>query len=351
MYGLTGAALDWMTSYLYSRLSYVRWKDYTSEHTTIDAGVPQGSSLGPQLFSMYVAPLAGLIRSFGVRYHQYADDTQLYIAISNTNIDVQLETLEQCINSVNKWLLHNGLSLNPTKSDAIQFSTGRKRNAVDVPAVSVSGVAIQPSATINSLGVVLDRHLSFDQQVDSVCKACYFHIRALRHVRESLPDDVAKTVACSIVSSRLDYCNALYAGMSAANITKLQRVQNTLARTILRLRKFEHITPALIDLHWLPIRQRITFKLASVTFKLRLTHQPSYLYDLINNYEPPRLLRSSNKGLLQVSRTNTVVASRAFTHSAVAVWNSLPADIRNCLTVVTFRRHLKTFLFCTAFAT
>src|SRR5664279_1533653 len=101
MYGLTGAALDWMTSYLYSRLSYVRWKDCTSEHTTVDAGVPQGSSLGPQLFSMYFAPLAGLIRSFGVRYHQYADDaddTQLYIAISSTNIDVQLETLEQCIN-------------------------------------------------------------------------------------------------------------------------------------------------------------------------------------------------------------------------------------------------------------
>ena len=95
--------------------------------------------------------------------------------------------------------------------------------------VSVSGVAIKPAETVKSLGVVLDRRLTFDQQVNNVCQACYFHIRALRHVRCSLPDVVAKTVACSIVSTRLDYCNGLYAGMTSANITKLQRVQNTLA--------------------------------------------------------------------------------------------------------------------------
>ena len=116
----------------------------------------------------------------------------------------------------------------------------------------MSGVAIKPAETVKSLGVVLDRRLTFDQQVNNVCKACYFHIRALRHVglRCSLPDDVDKTVACSIVSSRLDYCNGLHAGMTSANITKLQRVQNTLARVILRQRKFDHITPALAELHW-----------------------------------------------------------------------------------------------------
>jgi predicted DsbA family dithiol-disulfide isomerase len=136
--------------------------------------------------------------------------------------------------------------------------------------------------------VVLDLRLSFDQQIDAVCKACYFHIRALRHVRDSLPDDVAITVACSIVSSRLDYCNALYAGISAKNFDKLQRVQNTIARVILRLRKYDHITPALVQLHWLPIRQRVTFKLICLH-----TQQPAYLHELINRYQPARQLRSS----------------------------------------------------------
>ena len=108
-----------------------------------------------------------------------------------------------------QWLLHNGLQLNPSKSDVIQFTAGTGREQVDdVSSLQVSDAAIQPSPTIKTLGVTLDRLLTFDQHVANVCKACYFHIRALRHVRQSLPDDVAKIVACSIVDSRLDYCNS-----------------------------------------------------------------------------------------------------------------------------------------------
>jgi len=123
--------------------------------------------------------------------------------------------------------------------------------------INVSGVTIQLAATLKSLGVVLDRNLSFDQQVSNVCRASYYHIPALRHISDSMPDDVARTVTCSVVSSRLDYCNALYAGMSS-NFNKLQRVQNTLARVT------DHITPALIQFHRLPIRQRVNFKVATL---------------------------------------------------------------------------------------
>lgn len=351
-YGLAGTALDWLRSYLHLRLSFVKWKSCSSRSVLVDTGVPQGSALGPQLFSMYIAPLAGLIRSFGVQYHQYADDTQLYIAISRGNKDVQLATLEQCLSKVHQWLLHNGLALNPVKSDAVQFALGRGRARADgVAVVDVSGVAIRPAAVVKSLGVVLDERLSFDQQVDKVCKACYYHIRALRHVRDSLPDDVAKAVAVSIVTSRLDYCNSLYAGMSSANFDKLQRVQNTLARTVLKQRKFDHITPSLYELHWLPVRQRITFKLATLTFRILNSRLPVYLFELLSFYQPVRTLRSSDQRLLTVSRTRTVTATRAFKHSSVSVWNSLPAYIRCSDTLCGFRRRLKTYLFETAYAT
>jgi len=88
------------------------------------------------------------------------------------------------------------------KDEAIQFSLRRGHSSVDdMQCVNVSGVDIQPAATVKSLGVVLDCSLSFNQQVSNVCRACYDHIRALRHIRDSFPNDVARTVACCIVSS------------------------------------------------------------------------------------------------------------------------------------------------------
>ncbi len=346
-FGVSGKAFDWFRSYLHRRTAFVKFNSSSSSCNDLAAGVPQGSSLGPVLFSLYIAPLAELIKSLGVHYHQYADDTQLYIAISKNNKDTELETLQQCTSGVQQWLMHNGLLLNPAKSDAVQFTLGKGRSAIEeISKVCVSGVAIKPSMFVKSLGVTLDKHLSFNEQVDNVCKSAYFHIRALRHIRESLPDDVAKTVACSIVSSRLDYCNALYYNLSTVNLAKLQRVQNTLARVVLRQRKYDHITPALTHLHWLPIKHRVIFKLATLTFKTLQSHQPRYLYDLIaSEHQPVRSLRSSAQNRLNVNISRTVTSSRSFRHSSVAVWNNLPQNIRdsNCLT--TFRSKLKTHLF------
>jgi len=200
----------------------VKWKLHSSDYDAVTSGVPQGSALGPQLFYMYIAPLAGLIKSFGVRYHQFVNDGQLFVAISNDNRDIQLATLEQCLLKVHEWLLHNGLFHDPDKSCAVQFVTGRWRGSeVDVTSISVSGVSIEPAASVKSLGITLDNRLSLDQHVTDVCKACYYHIRTLCHLRDSLPDDVAKIVVVSIITSRLDYCNSLFFGMSAKNFSKL----------------------------------------------------------------------------------------------------------------------------------
>ena len=351
-FGVTGKALNWITSYLHERSSFVRYGNASSNISVVDVGVPQGSALGPYLFSLYIAPLSNVIRSFDMNHHQYADDTQLYITVSNDDVLERVCQLESCIIAVHKWLSHNWLSLNPTKSDVIQFNSGRGQNRVeDLASVAVSDVRLEPSTTVKSLGVVLDGKLTFDQHIASVCRASYFHIRALRHVRESLPDNVAKTVACSIVGSRIDYCNALLVGMSDSNFKKLQRVQNTLARVLLRLSRSDHITPALMELHWLPVKYRVTFKLATLTFKTLQSGQPTYLRDLVQIYEPVRSLRSSNKRLLCIDRSRTVIASRSFKHSSATVWNSLPVDIRDCNTVDTFKRNLKTYLFKLAFAT
>ena len=113
-------------------------------------------------------------------------------------------------------------------------------------------------------------------------------------MRSLLTDDVTQTVACSIVVSRLDYCNALLSRAPAATFDKLQRAQNNLARVVCQSRGHTDSRPLLHSLHWLPVRQRVAYKLAVLTHKVRTTGTPTYLSELVQTRAPPRALRSSN---------------------------------------------------------
>ena len=171
--------------------------------------------------------------------------------------------------------------------------------------------------------------MSFDKQVSETCKACYFHIRALRHIRASLTTEASKTIAAAIVGSRLDFCNSLLAGTSVSNLTRLQHVQNTLARVVAQKPRFCHITPVLSDLHWLPVRHRISFKIATVTFRVLQSQQPSYLSSLIPRYVPARALRSSSSFSICVPpRKTTMAASKSFSSwehlTKLRIWTLCP---------------------------
>ena len=192
--------------------------------------------------------------------------------------------------------------------------------------------------------------MSFDKQVSETCKACFFHIRALRHIRASLTTEASKTIATAIVGSRLDYCNSLLAGTSISNLTHHQRVQNILARVVAEKPRFCHIAPVLSDLHWLPVRHRISFKIATVTFRVLQFQQPSYLASLIPKNVPARALRSSSALSICVPpRKTTIATSKSFSSVASNIWNSLPNHLSSIPTLPAFRRALKHQLFLLAY--
>jgi hypothetical protein len=131
-------------------------------------------------------------------------------------------------------------------------------------------------ATARNLGVWLDSTMSFDQHVETVRRVCYCHIRRLARIRRYLTSQSAAIIAAAIVSGRLDYCNSLLVGTSAAK--KLQLVQNSLARVVFRIPRIAHVSLNLMKLHWLPIKQRIDFKVALITWKGLNIKQPIYTY-------------------------------------------------------------------------
>ena len=155
------------------------------------------------------------------------------------------------------------------------------------------------------------------------------HIRDIRRIRHILPLSAATALANSLVSSKLDYCNSLYNGISQANLNKIQRIQNTLARVVTNTSKFEHITPILKKLHWLPIKQRIDYKLCLLTYKTLQIQQPTYLYNSLSFPSHSLSTRSSDSSVLSIPYVRTSLGKRAFSVIAPRLWNSLPPDTRN----------------------
>ena len=285
-----------------------------------------------------------LIQSFGVNHAQYADDTQLYISLKS---DTELTTINECFKAVHHWFAANGLALNPDKSESIVIGTSAKlRCDSRIDNVALGDAQIPVADCVKSLGVLIDSTLSFNQHVNNICKASHFHIRALRHIRQCLNVETARTVASSMVGARLDHCNSLLYGTTTANINKLQRVQNSLARVVTGSRRYDRITPVLADLHWLKITDRITFKIALLTFKAITTNRPAYLAELVSLHRPVRELRSGNRNSLHVSNVRTAFGNRAFCHAAPSVWNSLPNNLTDTsVSLFTFKRHLKQYLY------
>jgi len=189
--------------------------------------------------------------------------------------------------------------------------------------------------------VLCSTHVSLSEHTKAVSKSCCYHIRALRHIRGSLDHLTIRTIATALVSTRLDYANCILYGIPAKHISRLQCTQNTLARVITGKRYTDSSPSILKELHWLPIDTHIEFKIATLTFKALNTSNPPYLASLLHRHTPCRTLRSTSANLLSVMRCNLSFGTRGFRTAAPTIWNSLPANVRSCVTLSTFCRHLK----------
>eukprot|EP00745_Piridium_sociabile_P007701 TRINITY_DN15145_c0_g1_i14.p1 TRINITY_DN15145_c0_g1~~TRINITY_DN15145_c0_g1_i14.p1 ORF type:complete len:248 (-),score=27.37 TRINITY_DN15145_c0_g1_i14:73-816(-) len=242
----------------------------------------------------------------------------------------------------------NKLKLNEDKTEIMLISPPKYLNHPSLPpSIDLIDSSITLSSCARNLGVTLDQTLSFQQHIANVCRVCFLELRRIASIRHLLSEDATKTLICAFVLSRLDYCNALLSGSPTCLISKLQKVQNHAARLIFRSSKFDHITPLLRSLHWLPIQQRIFYKVASLCYKSIESSCPQYLTDLLHLYTPSRELRSlSDTRLFVIPHVRTKrFGQRSFLYQAPFVWNQLPHQLRCSTSLPSFKSNLKTFLF------
>ncbi|KAF7689309.1 hypothetical protein HF521_012662, partial [Silurus meridionalis] len=242
-------------------------------------------------------------------------------------------------------LSQNFLHLNEEKTEYILFSS-------DLPSSSLSFGPLTPqfAPTVRNLGVIFDQSMHFDKQISAVVKVSFYQLRLLSKVKSFLSKADLEKAIHAFISSRIDYCNALYTGLNQSLLNRLQMVQNAAARLLTNTSKCSHITPVLRSLHWLPVRFRVEYKVLLFVFKAINDLAPPYLAELLKVYQPARTLRSSGLTSLVVPKCKyKKFGGRSFAVQGPTLWNALPAHIRCVTELSIFKSQLKTHLFRQAF--
>ena len=337
--GVTGTVLKWFESFLVNRTFRVKIENSYSQDTLFPFGVAQGSVLGPRLFNIYTKTLYKYVAPTKFNIVGFADDHQLLKHfIPKLQRYALGEGIQQCLNSIADWMTDHFLCLNESKTKIIIVAPPSIQKEIVIRGVFVNKNCIRFVDTAKNLGVLIDAELSFDAHITKVVKTCFAFIRKLHSIKHFLHRDHLKTLVCSYIFSRLDYCNSLFYGLNSTTISKLQHVQNCAARLIQRKCNIISLENVFLQFHWLQIKERILYKVLLIVHKCLQNQAPEPLSQVLQYAELDRLMN------LRETRVKSRYGDRAFSHVGPKLWNLLPPHIRGEHKNDVFKKKLKSFL-------
>jgi len=344
-FGLSSSVISWISSYLDDRFQRVVNGSDISSLIRLCFGVPQGSVLGPLLFSLYVNDVSHIFRTS--KHHLYADDLQNYLSCKPDELAVTVATLnEDAVNLVLYAKRHN-LSVNASKTQAIIVGNYKylRKLPMLVPPIVVDDVPITYTKNVNDLGVLLDESLNWEDHTLRTCKRARSALSGIRRHRNHLPQNIRKRLVEALVFPTLDYCNALFSTRTAQSTLLLQRVQNACARFIFDLPWDGHTSSSISALNWLNITARFKYALLLLFKKVLVAKSPLYLSSRVIYADAIRQRAVRSHPLrLRVPVHHTDKGRGAFWVCAPQLWNDLPTDILDSVSIPSFKRKLRIFL-------
>ena len=239
-------------------------------------GVPQGSVFGPLLFFLYTGHLERIVMKYKLGFHQYADDTQIYGHCNKEGTEELQMRVSECVDEIASWLGANCLKLNSEKTEDLVFFPSESENIPNY-SVRVLESNIFPSISVRNLGISMDRDLTMSMQISKTIQTCFTSLRQMKSIKGCLTMESLKTLASALVLSRIDYGNMALISLPKVAMQRIQSIINTTARLITGVRKYDHITPVVEELHWLKIAEIIEYKIALQMYKCLSNEGLAYL--------------------------------------------------------------------------
>ena len=323
-YGVSDKELNWFKSYLDDRKQFTVVGGIRSKESKVLHGVPQGSCLGPLLFSVYRNDLPHCLKNCASKL--YADNTD--ISASGSNLKYIEKLINEDLDNINKWLIANKLSPNAIKTKYMIFPTCQKlKNCMEVD-LKFNGSSITHTDKKDYLGLTLDEGLKWDKHIDKLCKKLSSAIYSIK-LAKFLPRDSLLTLYHSLVESRLRYCCAVWGNCGDTLKTKLQKLQDRAVQIVSG--NYMGLEPEKIlqELNLLNVQQLIDFHSSIMIWKSKNELAPEYISEM---FVPIRSTHHHNTCLakfgFQNTKKNLHYGTRSFSHYGCQLWNSLPKDVQ-----------------------
>lgn len=345
-FGFSEQVCAWLSSYLFERAQMVDLEGVRSRLVSIKQGVPQGSILGPLLFSLYTSDLPRQVRFCSV--HLYADDTQLLAGFAPENACWAMQEVNGDLDRIFKWSCNHGLLLNANKSNYLMIGANAVKSKFllhNFVTLHINGSLLPAVEHARNLGVIFDGRLDFEQHVKGKLSAVYFKLKSLYSFKYLLPESLKLVLVESLIYPHLDYCNVVYYNYLTVEFqNKIQLAQNACIRFVYSINRSDHVTPVYIQNGLLKYKLRAMLHLGVFTYGIYRSRCPEYLCDCIVARQGLHDLNLRNIVRFNIPQHRTSKFRSSFSFLVVDLLNSEVFDLILGNALPTFKRKYKSHL-------